>query len=188
MPKKLQSSTPSLTHLLDDQAELLNHIVEAIENQDPEQQAIAQEILDSIIIPAIATKTDAIAYVIQHALPARVAELKGLESQVSTKRKSLENTIDAIKSRLKYLNSIGKIGDVITGDISEITISEGVPSVDDSQSDPATWGGEWCAFYETRIEYKINKKAILAAYKAGMPLPPGITIKQGQRLSVKIKD
>lgn len=187
MPKP-KPQTPSLVSLLIDRDFVLNQIVEALDNNDAEQLEISQEVLDEIILPALEKKVDGIAYVLQHSLPTKIAELKGFGDQVNHKRKAIENVLDGIKSRLKYLVETNQIGDTITGQVSEITVSSGCYSVDDSTAQPAEWGNEWAEYTTTTISYKINKTKILADFKAGKPLPPGITIKNGQRLSIKMKD
>lgn len=188
MPKKLQPQTPSLVSLLSDRDFILNQIVDALDSNDAEQLEISQETLDEIILPALEKKVDGIAFVIQNTLPTKIAELKAFGDQVNNKRKAIENALEGIKSRLKYLVETSQIGDVITGQVSEISVSNGVYSVDDSTAQPVSWGSEWAEYYTTTISYKINKTKILADYKAGKPLPPGITIKNGQRLSIKVKD
>jgi len=187
MPK-LKPQTPSLTTLLGDRDLILNQIVEALDNQDAEQLEISQEVLDEIILPALEKKVDGIAHVLQHSLPTKIAELKGFGDQVNAKRKAIENVLDGIKARLKYLVESGQIGDTITGRVSEISVSSGCYSVDDTEAQPAEWSGEWEEYRTIVVSYKINKTQILADYKAGKRLPPGITIKNGQRLSIKIKD
>lgn len=186
MPKP-KSNSPSLARLLSDRDELLSHIKDALDNRDSEQERIAQEVLDSIIRPALATKTDGLAYVIQYALPNQIAELKAFSDAITSKRRAIEEALDGIKERLKYLHSTGRIDKVLKGDISEINIGSGTFSVDDTQAQPAEWGKEWSEFYTTTISYKVDKKAILTAHKAGRLLPPGVEVKPGLRLSVKIK-
>ena len=187
MPK-LQPQTPSLVSLLGDRDLILNQIIDALDNQDAEQLEISQEVLDEIILPALEKKVDGIAYVLQHSLPTKIAELKGFGDQVTAKRKAIENVLDGIKSRLKYLVETGQIGDTITGRVSEISVSNGCYSVDDTEAQPAEWSSEWDEYRTVTVSYKINKTRILADHKAGKELPPGITIKNGQRLSIKVKD
>ena len=187
MPK-LKPQTPSLMELLGDRDLILNQIVEALDNQDAEQLEISQEVLDGIILPALEQKVDGIAYVLQHSLPNRIAELKAFGDQVTAKRRAIENVHEGIKSRLKYLVESGQIGDVITGQVSQITVSNGCYSVDDTEAQPAEWSSEWDEYRTITVSYKVDKTRILADYKAGKELPPGIIIKNGQRLSIRMKD
>ena len=188
MPKKLQFQTPSLVTLLSDRDLILNQIIDALDNQDAEQLEISQEVLDEIVLPALEQKVDGIAYVLQHSLPTKIAELKGFGDQVNAKRKAIENVLDGIKARLKYLVETNQIGDVITGQVSQITVSNGCYSVDDSTAQPAEWSSEWDEYRTITVSYRVDKTRILADYKAGKPLPPGIIIKNGQRLSIRVKD
>ena len=187
MPR-LKPQTPSLMELLGDRDLILNQIVEALDDQDAEQLEISQEVLDDIILPALKQKVDGIAYVLQYTLPTKIAELKGFGDQVNAKRKAIENVLDGIKARLKYLVETGQIGDTITGTVSQITVSNGCYSVDDSTAQPAEWGNEWDEYRTITVSYKVDKTRILADYKAGKELPPGIIIKNGQRLSIRVKD
>ena len=131
---------------------------------------------------------DGIAYVLQYALPTKIAELKAFGDQVTAKRRAIENVHEGIKSRLKYLVETNQIGDTITGTVSEISVSNGCYSVDDTEAQPASWSSEWDEHRTVTVSYKINKTKILADFKAGKELPPGITIKNGQRLSIKVRD
>ena len=185
---KLKPQTPSLVTLLSDRDLILNQIVEALDNQDVEQLEISQEVLDEIILPALEQKVDGIAHVLQFSLPTKIAELKGFGDQVTAKRRAIENVLEGIKSRLKYLVESGQIGDVITGRVSQISVSNGCYSVDDSTAQPAEWSSEWDEYRTITVSYKINKTRILADFKAGKKLPPGININNGKRLSIRVKD
>ena len=187
MPK-LKPQTPSLVSLLGDRDLILNQIIDALDNQDAEQLEISQEVLDDIILPALEKKVDGIAYVLQYTLPTKIAELKAFGDQIAAKRKAIENVHEGIKARLKYLVETGQIGDTITGTVSEISVSNGCYSVDDTEALPAEWSSEWDEYRTVTLAYKINKTKILADFKAGKELPPGIFIKDGQRLSIKVKD
>ena len=188
MPKKLQPQTPSLVSLLRDRDLILNQIINALDNQDAEQLEISKEVLDEIILPALEKKVDGIAYVLQFSLPTKIAELKAFGDQVAAKRKAIENVHEGIKARLKYLVESGQIGDVITGQVSQITVSNGCYSVDDSTAQPAEWSSEWDEYRTITISYKVDKTKILADFKVGKELPPGIIIKNGQRLSIRVRD
>ena len=187
MPK-LKPQTPSLTTLLLERDLLMSLLITALDEGDAEQMALTQETLDKIILPALATKTDALAHVLKYTLPNKVSELKDFEDAIHIKRKAIEGAIDGIKYRLKELNRTGQIGEVLLGDISQISITDGCLSVDDSECQPAEWSSEWDEYRTITVSYRVDKTRILADFKAGKELPPGITIKNGQRLSIKVRD
>lgn len=192
MPKPNIDRSQSLAKLLQDRDELLSHLIDALDSEDTEQAEITQEVLDEIILPALAVKFDGLAHTIKYGIPTKIDEMKAWKEAIAAKQKTLELTLDAIKERLKYYHSVGKVGDVMQGEISSISISDGSLSVDDSDAQVESWGHEWREYFTETVVYKIDKKAILAAYKSGKlsddTLPPGIVIKNGQRLTVKIKE
>ncbi len=192
----ITQSQQSLATILADVDLLMNAIIFAQEEGDLESVEAATNFIESVLLPAVKDKTDALAYVLQVKLPAIAQERKEYLAQVQQWAKQPEQQIESLKAYLKLLHDSGKLENVLSDDkkligqqhqISFSKMSTPAVEVDQSVAEQK-WTPEQQAKYgETRVEFKVLKKELANAVKNGEPLPPGVEYRYPTKITVKLK-
>ena len=181
----------SLSSMLADVAQLMDAIETAQSNGDFESADTAEAFLEQEIKPALAGKTDAIAYILQTKLPAQAQERKAYLEQVQDWAGQPEAQMKSLKAYLKTLWNAGLLDDgQLEGYQHTINISTMTrPTISvDQQVAEQDWSPEMQQAYgEIRVEFKVNKANIEAALKQNKPLPPGVDVTYSTRLSIKMR-
>ena len=180
----------SLSSMLADVAQLMDAIETAQSNGDFESADTAEAFLEQEIKPALAGKTDAIAYILQTKLPAQAQERKAYLEQVQDWAGQPEAQMKSLKAYLKTLWNAGLLDDgQLEGYQHTINISTMTrPTISVDQQTAEHWSPEMQQAYgEIRVEFKPIKANIEAALKQGKSLPPGIDVTYSTRLSIKMK-
>ena len=180
----------SLSSMLADVAQLIDAIETAQSNGDFESADTAEAFLEQEIKPALAGKTDAIAYILQTKLPAQAQERKAYLEQVQDWAGQPEAQMKSLKAYLKTLWQTGTLeGDELSGHQHSINFSTMTrPTISVDQQTAEHWSPEMQQAYgEIRVEFKPIKANIEAALKQGKSLPPGVDVTYSTKLSIKMK-
>lgn len=95
-----------------------------------------------------------------------------------------KNKADRLKDYLcRHLSLIG-VDKVETAAGTVAVRTSGTPKVDWDR-EPGTWAAEWDPMVCEMTQYTPNRPAILAAWKAGEPLPPGVTVERTKFIDVR---
>ena len=181
----------SLSSMLADVAQLIDAIETAQSNGDFESVEQGEAFLDRVIRPALAEKTDAMAFILQVKLPAMAAERKAYLETVQDWARQPEAQMNSLKAYLKTLWQTGTLeGDELSGhqhSINFSTMTRPTISVDQQVAEQDWSPEEQKAYGEIRAEFKPIKANIEAALKQGKPLPPGVDVTYSSKLSIKMK-
>ena len=180
----------SLSSMLADVAQLIDAIETAQSNGDFESVEQGEAFLDRVIRPALAEKTDAMAFILQVKLPAIAAERKAYLETVQDWARQPEAQMKSLKAYLKTLWQTGTLeGDELSGHQHSINFSTMTrPTISVDQQVAEHWSPEMQQAYgEIRVEFKVNKANLEAALKQSKPLPPGVDVTYSTKLSIKMK-
>lgn len=184
-------SESSLSSMLADVKQLMAAIEEAQNNGDFDSAEQGQDFLEQVIKPALAGKTDAIAYVLQVKLPAVAAERKAYLETVQDWASQPEQQMKSLKAYLKTLWEAGLLDDgQLEGHQHTIqfsTMTRPTITVDQQVAEQEWTAEQQYKFGEQRIEFKVNKANLEAALKQGDKLPLGVDVNYSTKLSIKMK-
>lgn len=112
--------------------------------------------------------------------------IKAEEDRLRARRKTIENAIERGKSALQMnMERLGR--DKVKGKLLTVSIQKNPPAVacENPQSVFDGPQGDMFATREERVDFRLNRDAVLAAWKAGTALPAGIIVSQGQSLRLR---
>ena len=114
--------------------------------------------------------------------------IKAEEERLTARRKAIENAVKRGKDGLQFhMKRLGR--DTVKGKLLTVALANNPPSVKGEVDAAALWGDEDNAF-RALIKYVpesfvLDRRAVLDAFKAGQPIPAGLTVEQGQSLRIR---
>ncbi len=112
--------------------------------------------------------------------------IKAEEERLRARRKTIENAIERGKAALQMnMERLGR--DKVKGKLLTVSIQRNPPAVTCENPQAVFEGaqGDMFATREERVDFRLNRDAVLAAWKLGADLPVGVIVTQGQSLRLR---
>jgi Siphovirus Gp157 len=180
--KQIMTKEHSLTirDLLKAQIDLMERMIDAEEEDDPVE-------LYELVLAELNAKTSGIAAVIGSVLPERVAYLKGKAKEYQEAAKQAEAALTRTKDYIKFVMNEQSLQELASGDSVIRIANNPQPSVEISDRvDIHQYANT--NLVVTKVEYSWDTKQIRALAESDpKALPPGIEVKRGTHIRVRIK-
>lgn len=112
--------------------------------------------------------------------------IKAEEDRLRARRKTIENAIERGKAALQI--NMERLGvEKVKGKLLTVSIQKNPPAVTCENPQAVFEGkqGDLFATREERVDFRLNRDAVLAAWKAGQDVPAGVIVTQGQSLRLR---
>lgn len=193
-PAKTSDVTPSLSTMVGEVDYLLAAIEQAEQDGDLENVETAKNFIDSVLVPAIQKKADALSYVLKFKLPQIEQERKEYLDQVKDWAAQPKNQAESLKALLKHLYESGRLDNVLVdgallGEQHQLSFSTmEKPAIDVEEDAAEEWTEEEIQmFANIKKTLVVSKEKLADALKQGKPLPKGVNYRYPTRLTIGMR-